>query len=167
MGELTPALAALAERLGRATGPAGARAGLGGGAPVGTTSGLGAATRNECAAIEEQGALVDLAGILAMPLDQFAREGQLLEVRVPWLDVTLWLVPDEADAEALGWEGVSRGRVWTGRELMEVMTLSGNTSRGLRTVALAKLAIDGPVVEVRRREDAPALPEGVSSAPAP
>ncbi len=63
-----------------------------------------------------------------MPPDLFAREGRLLEVRVPWLDVTLWFVPDERDAEALGREGVSRGRVWTAWELMEVLALSGSTS---------------------------------------
>jgi len=50
----------------------------------------------------------DLTTILAMPLDQFASNGKLLEVRVPWLDVTLWFVPEERDAEVLVRDGVSR-----------------------------------------------------------
>ena len=32
----------------------------------------------------------ELSRLLAMPLDLFARAGASLEVRVPWLDVTLW-----------------------------------------------------------------------------
>jgi len=55
--------------------------------------------------------VVDLTGILAMPLDRFARDGQLLEVRVPWLEVTLWFAPEKRDAQALIRDGVSRGRV--------------------------------------------------------
>src|SRR5262249_45112186 len=31
--------------------------------------------------------------LATMTLDRFAREGQPLEVRVPWLEVTLWFVP--------------------------------------------------------------------------
>jgi hypothetical protein len=54
---------------------------------------------------------LDFDDVLAMPSDKFAREGRLFEVRVPWLDVTLWFVPEERDAEALGREGVNRGRV--------------------------------------------------------
>lgn len=54
----------------------------------------------------------------SVPLDQFEHEGQLLEVRVPWHNETLWLVPEGRDTEALDQEGgVERGRVWTAREL--------------------------------------------------
>jgi hypothetical protein len=34
-----------------------------------------------------------VAGLVGMPLDEFARSGAPLEIRVPWLDVTLWFVP--------------------------------------------------------------------------
>jgi hypothetical protein len=85
-----------------------------------------------------------------MPLDQFAREGQCLEVRVPWLDVTLWLVPEEPDAEALGREGMGRGRIWTAEDLLHVMPLaSGGT---VPTISIAKLTMDGHIVEVSARE---------------
>jgi hypothetical protein len=93
----------------------------------------------------------DIAGLLAMPLDRFAREGHCLEVRVAWHHETLWFVPDERDAAALGREGVGRGRVWTARELMDLMTLSDLTLATVRTLALAKCVIDGDIVEVRSR----------------
>ena len=92
-----------------------------------------------------------MMAILAMPLDQFAREGQCLEIRVSWLPETLWFVPDERDAAALAREGVGRGRVWTARELAELMALSGATPTTVRTLALAKCVIDGDIVEVRGR----------------
>ncbi len=95
--------------------------------------------------------MVDLTEIMTMPLDRFAREGQCLEVRVPWLDVTLWFVPEERDAEALRRDGVSQGRVWTAAELMDVMAISKRTSEALRTIALAKLTFDGDIAAVIRR----------------
>ena len=55
--------------------------------------------------------------ILQMPLDRFGREGRSLEVQVPWLPETLWFVPGEKQAESLTKRGVSRGRIWTAREL--------------------------------------------------
>jgi hypothetical protein len=61
-------------------------------------------------------AVIEPTEILAMPLDRFAREGQCLEVRVPWLDVTLWFVPEERDAAAIARIGGSRGRVWTAND---------------------------------------------------
>jgi hypothetical protein len=94
---------------------------------------------------------LDVAEFLAMPLDQFAREGQCLEVRVAWHPETLWFVPDERDVAALGREGVGRGWVWTARELMDLMTLSDVTLATVRTLALAKCAIEGDIVEVRGR----------------
>jgi hypothetical protein len=131
MSDLTSSLATLAERLGTPPGTTRAPGGVGEGA-----SAAGA---------------VDLMAILAMPLDQFAREGQCLEARVSWHTETLWFVPDERDAAALGREGVSRGRVWTARELAALMALSDQTLTTARTLALAKCAIDGDIVEVRAR----------------
>jgi hypothetical protein len=86
-----------------------------------------------------------------MPLDQFAREGQCLEIRVAWHTETLWFVPGERDAAALAREGVGRGRVWTAGELTALMVLSDRALATVCTVALAKCAIDGDIVEVRGR----------------
>ena len=45
----------------------------------------------------------------------------------------------------------ARGRVWTARELADLMALSDRTLTTVRTLALAKCAIDGDIVEVRGR----------------
>ena len=131
MTDLTSSLAALAEKLG--TRPGIARV-AGGSAEWANPAGV-----------------VDVVAMLAMPLDQFARDGQCLEIRVAWHTETLWFVPDERDAAALACEGVGRGRVWTARELAELLALSGRTPKTVRTLALAKCVIDGDIVEVRGR----------------
>lgn len=92
------------------------------------------------------------ADLLAMSLDRFVREGQLVEVRVPWLEITLWFVPEERDAEMLGREGVKRGRVWTARELLAVMTLPARTPATVRTLALAKVELDSDLVDVQPKK---------------
>jgi len=131
MSDLTSSLAALAARLGARPGPA--------------------RVPEEVLDRPSAPGVVDLSGILAMPLDQFAREGQCLEIRVAWHTETLWFVPDGRDAAALTRDGVGRGRVWTARELAELLALSDQTLTTVRTVALAKRAIDGDIVEVRGR----------------
>jgi hypothetical protein len=100
---------------------------------------------------EEQRPPVDVAEILAMPLDHFARDGQLLEIRVPWLDVTVWFVPEERDAAALGREGIGRGRVWTARELATLMALPDRTPSIVQTLAHTKCAVEGDIIEARQR----------------
>jgi hypothetical protein len=93
----------------------------------------------------------DVTEILAIPLDRFAREGQCLEVLVPWLDVTLWFVPEQRDAAAVERSSASRGRVWTVNELKALMALRERTRAIVETIARAKLAVDGDIVEVRPR----------------
>jgi len=86
-----------------------------------------------------------------MPLDVFAREGASLAVRVPWLEVTLWMVPGDRDAAILVEEGVNRGRIWTSTELMNLMSIADRTPDMVKRLALAKLELGGEVVGVRRR----------------
>ena len=131
MSELISSLAALAERLEMPTGIAHF--------PGVVADGAKAA------------GVVDLTELLAMPLDQFMREGQLLEVRVPWLEVTLWFVPEERDAAALERIGTGRGRVWTASELMWLMAIPDRTQEVVETITRAKLVLDGDLVEVRPR----------------
>ena len=92
-----------------------------------------------------------VAHLVGMPLDRYARDGAPLEVRVPWHGETLWLVPDDWQAEALVREGVSRGRIWTAGELSALMALPDRTPEIVQRLALAKRAVDGDIVEVRRR----------------
>ncbi len=70
------------------------------------------------------------AETLAMPLDVFEARGAMAEIRVPWLPMTLWFVPSER--EAAGLTGISRGRIWTARELIDLIRSiieSGRLSR--------------------------------------
>jgi hypothetical protein len=87
--------------------------------------------------------------LLLLPLDTFAAHGQPIEVRVPWWAQTLWFVPDEPHARRLEAEGVSRGRIWTAGELMDLLTIRDQPAA--RMAAIAKLEFGGDVVEVRPR----------------
>jgi hypothetical protein len=90
---------------------------------------------------------------LRMPLDVFARAGASLEVRVPWLDVTLWIVPADRNAVALMAEGVQRGRIWTAAELMQFMAIADRNPETVKTVTHAKTELDGEITRVRPRAD--------------
>lgn len=159
MRALTPELLALAARLGRVLPADDRRAessmvvrseAPGGIVPATSAPCERSETMSPAADLGSSGS--DLARLCAMPLDHFAREGQLLEVRILWLDGTLWFVPAERDAEALGREGgVSRGRIWTARELIALMALPDRTPEIVQSLALAKQAVDGDIVDVRRR----------------
>jgi len=85
-----------------------------------------------------------VAALLQTPLSLL---DAMLEVRVPWLPVTLWFVPGEIAVEALSAEGISRGRIWTAGELLDVLTFPPQT---VRTLARANLEFHGDVAVVRR-----------------
>jgi hypothetical protein len=83
-----------------------------------------------------------------MSLKEFQSRGALLEVRVPWFGVTLWVVPSARDLAALVREGVTRGRIWTAAELTQVMRIHDRAHGVVKTLAHAKLAIDGEIATV-------------------
>ncbi len=89
------------------------------------------------------------AETLAMPLEVFATRGAMVEVRVPWLPMTLWFVPSEREAALL--TGISRGRIWTARELIDVMSLAHRNRGTLQTIARVKLEFGGDIIGVRAR----------------
>lgn len=84
-------------------------------------------------------------GYLGMSLDTFEQEGALLELAVPWLDTNLWFVPGEQDAAALAMEGVNRGRVWTAKELLDLLAIPGLPKEQVQTIARAKMIFEGTV----------------------
>ncbi len=93
----------------------------------------------------------DVARLTAMPLSVFAREGQLLEVRVPWWPETLYFVPSQRDAEALRGEGIRRHRVWTADELLSLLEGPPYAPGTLRIVIVARREFGGEVIAVRLR----------------
>jgi hypothetical protein len=88
---------------------------------------------------------------LGLSLDEFARGGASLEVHVPWLQVTLWMVPTDRDAARLMAEGIRRGRIWTAGELIQLMQIADRLPETVMTLTGAKLAVDGEITEVRYR----------------
>lgn len=92
-----------------------------------------------------------VARLVGMPVDRYEHDGAPLEARVPWHGETVWFVPDDRQAEALGREGVSRGRIWTAAALIALMALPDPTPEIVQRLPLAKHAVDGDIVEVRRR----------------
>jgi hypothetical protein len=54
--------------------------------------------------------------------------------------------PEERDAKTLGGQGVHRGRGWTAKELIGVMSITGR-SEALPSITLAKLTFDGDIAE--------------------
>ena len=94
-------------------------------------------------------AVVEALPFLAMSLDDFATRGAALEISVTWLDVTLWLVPGERDAQALVLDGVARGRIWTSHELGDLMTVADRTPERVKVITHAKVEMDGDLVTIR------------------
>ncbi len=92
-----------------------------------------------------------VARLVGMPLDVFAREGQPLEVHVPWWPETLWFVPDVRHAEALWREGIGRERLWIASELLALLSADAWTTQALRVVMVVRREFSGTVVEVRPR----------------
>jgi hypothetical protein len=89
---------------------------------------------------------VEVARLLDLPISQLDR---MVEVRVPWLPLTLWLVPSLRAAELLVQEGLSRGRIWTATELLNLLAVPGITTADARRLAEAKLEFDGEITGVR------------------
>src|SRR5262245_43264677 len=87
-----------------------------------------------------------VARLLGLPLAHFSEAGQMLEVTIPWWSEPLWFVGNEMATQTLVGEGVSRGRIWTATELLDLLSIPGLTRASVRTVALAKLEFDADVI---------------------
>jgi len=93
--------------------------------------------------------LKELSSLQNMTLSQFEMQDCAIEVRVPWHRETLWFVPTEADSSALCDTGISRGRIFTVRELSDLFSVPGLTSEEIRTVTQVKTEFNGSVTNVR------------------
>ena len=86
---------------------------------------------------------------LPMTLDEFRPRGALHEVRVPWLEVMLWMVPTDREAAGLMAEGIRRGRIWTAGELIQFMQIADRIPETVKMLTHAKLEMDGEIREVQ------------------
>lgn len=84
-------------------------------------------------------------------LADFSARGDLHEVCVPGLDVTLWLVPTPSDAATLMAQGISRGRIWTAAELKDFLSTDDRSPATWTAIIMAKVVMAGEITEVRRR----------------
>ena len=84
--------------------------------------------------------------------EDFAKSKQCVKVRIPGVPEPVWLVPNVEDVARL-WatDGVSRGHVFTAKELADVASIPSRTSATWQAVALVKIVFGGDVLEVRRR----------------
>ncbi len=55
----------------------------------------------------------------------------------------------------LATNGISRGRVWTAIELIDLLRIPGLTESQARTVALAKMIFDGHLLAIHPRPKVP------------
>ena len=97
--------------------------------------------------------------LLDMPLREFQVAGLALEVKVPWLETTLWFVSSSGEVATLMNEGVSRGRIWTARELQDLLETPGLSSQGLQQLSRFKFELGVELVAVRKGARASEKPE--------
>jgi hypothetical protein len=74
----------------------------------------------------------------------------MLEIRVSFLDVSLFFVSSSLEGDSLSHEGISRGRIWTAHELRDVLTIPPDQ---VPTIARAKAFWGGEVAAVLPREE--------------
>jgi len=86
--------------------------------------------------------------LLQMPLDQFERDGCPIEIKVPGFPETLWFAPGDREREILVVRGISRGRIWTAHELMDLWKIPSLTREQAQTLARIKADFDAEVVSI-------------------
>jgi hypothetical protein len=92
--------------------------------------------------------------LTAALLEDFARHGSITEVRVPGIPETLFMVPTLDDARRLMvLENISRGRIWTPHELLDMAAIPARTPQTWAALAVAKIMFDGDFVAVLPRLD--------------
>ena len=118
--------------------------------PKGTVSGL----ERDALAASKSPVLEQLrleSQLEEMTLEEFEQQNIALELRVPWLDETLWFVPRAELVAELCEHSVARGRVYTARELTNLTTLveaSPEAVLDLQTVACLKARLGAEIVSV-------------------
>lgn len=108
----------------------------------------GGAGRDDLSSIEAVTAVTPVTRILEMTVSQFEAAGAALELRVGWTAESLWLVPRACYVEILVRQGISRGRIWTVRELAEFLAAPGLTRHDIEKIAHLKAAFGAVIIDV-------------------
>jgi len=91
---------------------------------------------------------------LEMTLADFEAQRHALHVRVPWWPETLWLVSSSTEAEILYQEGISRGRIWTAKELRYLVEIGDVTQKELHALAEIKRVFGVRFTRIQRTNKA-------------
>ena len=75
-----------------------------------------------------------------LSLSEFEEQDRSVEVRVPWLDQTLWFVPRPEFVARLVGRGVHRGWIWTASELRDLAAFCDGSDIDPRAVGMLKAA---------------------------
>ncbi len=87
----------------------------------------------------------DLSSLLGMPLKLFATKNLTLRLWSGVLDDEIWFVSGEEQVKSLLGQGITRGHIYTGRELLILLGLPGMNGDRLKRVHAAKDLFNGIV----------------------
>jgi len=91
--------------------------------------------------------------ILGLSLREFERSRQALELRVPWLEDSLWLVPRAGDVPTLVGEGIPRGRIWKVREMADLLSIPSITPTEIERIGRLKVEFGAEIISVTPEAD--------------
>lgn len=86
--------------------------------------------------------------LVDMSLTDFEQQNQAIEVKVEWLEDTVCFVPRPEHVQILSGAGIRRGRIWTSRELADLLSISRMPHRDLMNIARFKAAFGAEIVTV-------------------
>ncbi len=90
---------------------------------------------------------------MAMRGSEFGRQRFTVELRCPGVDGTVWLAPQPKDAARLVSEGIGRGRIFTARELADLLSIETLASADFQKIARLRVAFGAEIVTVTRDAD--------------
>ena len=98
---------------------------------------------------EHKPEVLEVLAVTELTLTQFEQGNRAIEITVSWLDGPIWLAPTKSEAATLMSEGVCRARIWTVRELRDLMSIPGLELEGVRSIQALKDEFGGHLAEVR------------------
>ncbi|MCP3994731.1 MAG: hypothetical protein GY722_06670 [bacterium] len=88
------------------------------------------------------------SALLDMTIEEFSRQRYSIELHVDWLDETIWIVPTVSAARQLVRGGINRGRVWTAKELLDLLRIDDLQSTEARRIARLKATFGLEILSV-------------------
>ena len=89
----------------------------------------------------------------ALPLDAFGDQALILKVWAGILGQDIWFISGEAQVQILQERGVSRGEIFTARELTDLLKLFERDAEKARLVLEAKRLFEGAIRKVEGEKD--------------